>query len=148
MRVTRKVVRRFDKMLRQAQKLECLEIHNRDEDWVFPGFREPQRAVDLINSLASHASPRLTELRLCNMMPIVRSLPLFLSALSEKLPELKKIAISINEDLQRLARDWRDEKSDDSTDTEIALHEATPHTCWVSPFLRFFSQVSATDSDI
>ena len=137
----------FEKMLGQAQKLECLEIHNRDEDNVFPGFRDPECAVDLMNSLASFASPRLTELRLYDMMPVVRSLPMFLNALSQRLPELKKIAISINEDLHRMGQEYPDKSSMYSDDSEVALYEATPHTCWVSTFLRFFSQMSQTDSD-
>ena len=138
----------FQKMLGQAQKLECLEIHNRNEDYVFPGFRDPQRTVDLIDSLASHTSPQLTELRLYDMMPIVRSLPMVLSALSKKLPKLRKIAISINEDLLRIGQELPDGTSRYRTDFETALHEATPHTCWVSTFLSLFSQMSDTDSQI
>lgn len=133
----------FEKMLRQAPKLECLEIHNRSEQGIeWHGFRDPQHAANLIHSLDSHASPRLTELRLYDMMPIVRSLPMLLSTLSERLPKLKNIAISINEDLHRIAQEYReyyDLKPENFTEFEKALYEATPHTCWVSTFSRFFS---------
>ena len=124
----------FNKLLGHAQKLECLELHDRNEDDYFPGFRDPNRAVDLINSLATYASPRLTELRLYNMMPIVRSLPMLLRSLSEKLPKLSSIAISITEDLQRIGHELEDRKEPDFTDFETALLQATPHTGWVSTF--------------
>ena len=97
-------------LLSQAPRLECLELcftgplvrdigHNRFPDL---SFIVPQAATALIECLAAHASQRLNELRLDNMLIVVRSLPVFMDKLGEFFPDLTKVSTTIDKDLQLL----------------------------------------------
>ena len=92
-------------ILYSCQKLECLEIQGKQQHRSELRRTDPRDICKLIESVTSFAARSLLELRLNNTLFLVRSYKVFLGELAAALPNLTKVAVNINQDLQKL--DWR-----------------------------------------
>ena len=92
-------------ILYHCPRLSCLEIHSKQEHSSKAQRKDPRDICKLIEGLTSSAPQSLSELRLNNMLFLLRSHAVFLWELAAALPNLAKVAITIDQDLQKLG--WK-----------------------------------------
>ena len=118
-------------ILNHCSKLECLEIQSKQEHPSKARRTDPRDICKLIGNLKSYAPKVLSELRLVNMLFLVRSYTVFLEELAAALPNLTKVAVTINQGLQRLG--WSSPDlgvSDTSNDLVGRLFAKSTWTPW------------------
>ena len=102
-------------------------------------FEFTELTEKFIECLTSNASKNLKELRLIDMLHLVRSLPVFLQKLGEGCPKIRIIGTTVNQDLQRASLEHPDEDAYSSSHFGDQLEASTPTTCW--GYLRLLKMV-------
>ena len=117
-------------LLKLCPKLECLEIQSKQEHRSKTRRKDPRDIYKLIKVLAARLPKSISELRLNKMLFLVRSYTVFLGELAAALPNLTKVAVTIDQDLQKLS--WKSPNDDVPVISNDLVGRLFAETTWTS----------------